>query len=83
MFGEYGFYCEDKMVGLLCEDRLFLKVTEPGKLFAPELDTASPYPGAKEQFVIPEDTFPDATWMHEMLRITWDALPSPKPKKKP
>jgi len=80
MFGEYAFYCENKLIGLICDNTLYFKVTEPGKAFAPELSTAPPYPGAKEQFVIPVEKFPDTEWLYELLRLTWDALPFPKPK---
>ena len=28
MFGEYGIYCNRKIVGVICDDQLFLKITE-------------------------------------------------------
>lgn len=28
MFGDYGLYCDGKIVGLICDDLLFLKVTD-------------------------------------------------------
>ena len=31
MFGEYGVYCDGKIVGLVCDDQLFVKVTEAGR----------------------------------------------------
>ena len=80
MFGEYGLYCEDKFVGVMCDNTLFLKLTEPGQAFAPELGTGSPYPGAKPHLIIPVDKFEDVQWMHDLLSITYDALPKPKPK---
>lgn len=83
MFGEYGLYCEDTFVGVICDNTLFLKVTSPGDVFAPDLDKGSPYPGAKKHFVVPIEKFTDAHWMYEMLDLTWAALPVPKPNKKP
>lgn len=83
MFGEYGIYCEDKFVGVICDNTLLLKVTEQGDSFAPHLEKESPYPGAKEHLVIPVEKFSDAEWMHELLDLTWAALPDRKPKKKP
>jgi TfoX/Sxy family transcriptional regulator of competence genes len=80
MFGEYGFYCENKMVGLICDNTLFFKITPVGQDFAPELSTGSPYPGAKAQFVIPAEKFHESEWLNELLQLTWDALPFPKPK---
>lgn len=33
MFGEYGIYCDGKMVALVCDDQLFIKPTLAGKAF--------------------------------------------------
>jgi DNA transformation protein len=33
MFGEYALYCGDKVVALVCDDTLFVKITEEGKEF--------------------------------------------------
>lgn len=83
MFGEYGIYCDDKFVGVICDNTLFLKPTTPGEEFAAGLDKGSPYPGAKEHLIVPVERFSDTEWMHELLDLTWAALPFPKPKKKP
>lgn len=80
MFGEYGMYCDDKFVGVLCDNTLFLKPTASGEAFAPELALGSPYPGAKQHLIVPVEKFEDAEWMHELLDITYQALPAPKPK---
>ena len=31
MFGEFALYCDGKLVALICDDRLFLKPTAPGR----------------------------------------------------
>lgn len=31
MFGEYGFFCDGKMVALVCDDQLFVKPTLAGE----------------------------------------------------
>ena len=33
MFGEYGLFCDGKMVALVCGDELFIKITPAGKAF--------------------------------------------------
>ena len=30
MFGDYGIYCDSKIFGLICDDRLYVKPTEAG-----------------------------------------------------
>jgi hypothetical protein len=42
---------------------------------------APPYPSAKLHFLI-EDQFEDSEWISELVRITTEELPAPKPRKK-
>ena len=82
MFGEYGLYCDGKIVGLICDDMLFLKVTAEGEAFGGDLEQRPAYPGAKPSLLIPAEQIEDADWLSELVRITEAALPTPKPKKK-
>jgi TfoX/Sxy family transcriptional regulator of competence genes len=80
MFGEYGvFYCE-KMVGLICDDQLFIKPTKIGQEILVDPMMGAPYPGAKPYFVIenPENR----ELLSKLILMTYDELPVPKPKKK-
>jgi TfoX/Sxy family transcriptional regulator of competence genes len=81
MFGDYGVYCNKKIVGLICDDQLYLKPTESGKMFIGDIIEAPPYPGAKNYFLI-EDKFEDREWISELIKITADALPLQKKKKR-
>jgi len=81
MFGEYALYCNEKVVALICDDRLFVKPTQEGRAFAGPLEEAPPYPGSKPFLLVEEDRFEDRDWMTEFIRITAAALPIPKPKK--
>lgn len=54
MFGDYCLYCEEKPVGLICDDVLFLKplsVLEP-LLHSEDKQLRPPYEGAKPHYVI-------------------------------
>ncbi len=81
MFGEYGLYSHDKLFGLICDNRLFVKPTEGGRAFIESVVEAPPYPGAKPSLLI-EDQIEDAEWLSELVRITTRELPVPKPKKR-
>jgi len=81
MFGEYGLYLGGKLVGLICDDRLFVKPTPGGRALAGAMEDAAPYPGAKPQMVVEADRWDDADWLAGLLRITAVELPAPKPKK--
>ncbi len=82
MFGEYGLYCDGKMVGTICDDQLFIKMNEPGKAFAEgHYHEASPYDGAKAALQIKADKLEDVAWLSELVRLSAEALPAPKAKK--
>jgi TfoX/Sxy family transcriptional regulator of competence genes len=79
MFGEYGIYCDGKICALFCDNKLFVKPTEPGRAFIQKPVEAPPYPGAKLYYLI-EEKIDDRRWVSELIRITADALPAPKPR---
>ena len=81
MFGEYGIYSDGKLFGLICDDKLFIKPTNSGRKFIGNVVEASPYEGAKPSFLI-EDKIEDSEWLSELVRISLNELPTPKPKKK-
>ena len=81
MFGEYGLYCNGKIMALICDNQLFIKPTIAGKAYIPNVVEAPPYPGAKPYFLI-EDQLDDREWMGHLVRITAEELPAPKPKTK-
>ena len=80
MFGEYGLYCDEKVVGLICGDVLYVKPTEISAEFGSDADLAPPYPGAKEYYRVPEERFHDVDRLHAFVQRTADALPLPKKK---
>ena len=79
MFGEYGVYFEEKIIGLVCDNQLFLKPTDAGRRVLGDVREAAPYPGAKPHFLIGEQ-LDDPELMTEVIRATAAALPAPKPK---
>ena len=81
IFGEYAIYCDEKVAALVCDNKLFIKPTINGRAFIGEVVEAPPYPGARMSFLV-EDKFEDREWISELVRITADELPMPKPKKK-
>lgn len=81
MFGEYGIYADGKMFGLICDNKLFIKITQAGTAFIKNPVMAPPYPGAKPIFLI-EEKIEDRYWLSELVKVTTAELPLPKPKKK-
>lgn len=81
MFGEYGIYLNGKLIGLICDNKLFIKPTESGRTFIGNVVEDSPYPGAKPIFLI-EEKIEDREWLSELVKLTFMELPIPKLKKK-
>jgi TfoX/Sxy family transcriptional regulator of competence genes len=81
MFGEYGLYCDDKIVMLICDDRVYLKKTDIGEtMLEGRFEYAPAYPGAKPSLLIAEDIIEDRELFPRLISSTAAALPMPKPK---
>jgi DNA transformation protein and related proteins len=78
MFGEAAVYLDGKMVGLVCDNQLFLKVTESGRARIGSPVEAPPFPGAKNWFLIAD--LDDPEFLADLVRATAEALPAPKIK---
>ena len=81
MFGEFALYLDGKIVALVCDDQLFLKPTESGKAFLGKIKEAPPYPGAKNYYLL-IDELDDPERLKEVVLVTAQALPEPKPPTK-
>jgi TfoX/Sxy family transcriptional regulator of competence genes len=81
MFGEYALYSNAKVIALICDNQLFIKPTQAGKSFIDHVVEAPPYPGAKLYFLI-EEQIDDRDWLSNLIRLTANELPVPKPKRK-
>ena len=83
MFGEYGIYCDGKIIGVICEDVLFLKSTQQGLEYCGnQTELAPAYEGAKPGIVITDKHLENIDWITKLVKITYQALPEAKPKKK-
>jgi TfoX/Sxy family transcriptional regulator of competence genes len=83
MFGEYALYVGNKVIALVCDETLFVKITDEGKTFVGEQYTEGfAYKGAKVSMQISENFIENREWLSELIEITALHLPEPKPKKK-
>lgn len=82
MFGEAAVYWDDRVVALICDDRLFVKVTPIAGKYLGEEHLFPPYPGAKPALLVPLEREADADWLCEWIRETAPHIPPPKVKKK-
>lgn len=80
MFGEAAVYLGDKVVGLVCDNQLFIKATEAGRAKIGEPTEAPPFAGATDWFLMADLDDPDL--LADIVRVTAEALPAAKIKAK-
>lgn len=82
MFGEYGIYCDGKIVAFIADDQFFVKPTIAGKAFIGDYIEGRPYSGAKPYLLISGDQWEDHEWLAQLIKVTAAELAVPAPKKK-
>ena len=78
LFGEAAIYHRDKVVGLVCDNQLFVKATETGRAKIGVPTEAPPFPGATNWFLMAD--LDDPEFLADLIRVTSAALPPPKIK---
>ncbi len=83
MFGGYCVYLDEKVVGLVCDGRIFVKLTPATATLAGWADQAPAYPGAKDSWRLPSGALvADPDRVVEAFRVTAAALPAKRPRKR-
>lgn len=80
MFGEYGLFYREKMVGVLSDNKLYIKPTEQGQAQLKHMILEQFYEQGKPYFLI-EDT-DDREQICQLIITTYEALPARKEKKR-
>lgn len=75
MFGDYGLYCGRTFFGLVCDNQLYVKITEPGLKMFPQQEQGCPYPGARPHFLVTE--LDDDRILSSLVRETCSVLAVP------
>ncbi len=82
MFGEYALYADGKVVGLVCDDQLYVKIAPASAELEKMCEKGEPYPGAKPQYVVEEDLLSKMPELADILLAIAESLLAKKPKKK-
>src|SRR3954465_8403080 len=54
MFGEYALYADGKVVALICDDRLYVKIVPASVELESQCELGNPYRGAKPHYIVDE-----------------------------
>lgn len=82
MFGEYALYADSKVVALICDDTLFVKVTPESSSLEEVCEQGAPYDGAKLHYVVGEEELELVENLPKLLLDVAAGLPAKKAKKK-
>jgi TfoX/Sxy family transcriptional regulator of competence genes len=78
MFGEYALYADNKVVALVCDDQLYVKILPESKELESICDKDEPYPGAKKHYTVEEDQISKLGHLPAILFDIADSLPAKK-----
>ena len=81
MFGEFALYADGKVVALICDDQLFVKIMPESMSLERTCERAAPFPGAKDYFLVPESAISSDRVLGDLLLRMAATLPYPKAKK--
>lgn len=82
MFGEYALYADSKVVGLICNDQLYVKILPESAELEDICDKDEAYPGSKKYYVVEEVQLSKIKNLPDILFDIAKSLPAKKPKKK-
>jgi TfoX/Sxy family transcriptional regulator of competence genes len=80
MFGEHGVYLGERMVGVICDGRLFVKNVAGSRAALPGVEPEPPFPSAGTAYLPTDDAEPEA--IRAALAAALAELP-PKKKRTP
>ena len=78
MMGDYCIYCNGVLFGLICDNGLYVKVTEAGEAVLEEVELRQPYEGAKDYFFV--NNVDDRDYLEDIIEAMLPELLSPKAK---
>lgn len=80
MMGDYCIYCNGVLFGLICDNNLYIKMTEAGEAVLDEVVLRPPYPSARDHFYI--TNVDDRDYLEDIIRATLPELMTSRSKAK-
>lgn len=78
MFGEYGLYCDEKVVAFICDDMLFVKILPENEQYSKNIPKAPAYPGSKDYYSVSYDKLVNQDWLRKFIQATAQGVPAKK-----
>lgn len=80
MFGEYALYADGKVVALVCDDQLYVKIVDASGELEAICEKDAPYPGAKPHYLVEESQLSHIHELPDILFAIAESLPAKKKK---
>jgi TfoX/Sxy family transcriptional regulator of competence genes len=80
MFGEFALYYDDKVVALICDSTVFVKITPASMEILTDNEKGPAYPGAKESFILSEEELENREFIRDLLERVAQDVPAKKKK---
>ena len=78
MFGEYALYANGKVVALICDDQLYVKILPASASLEKLCEKDAPYPSAKPHYVVEESQMAELDELPSILLNIAKSLPAKK-----
>ena len=82
MFGEYALYADGKVVALVCDDLLYVKILPASQELERQCEKGEPYPGAKPHYLVEEGQLSTVERLPAILCAAAEAISEKKHKAK-
>ena len=79
MFGEYALYADGKVVALICDDRLYVKIVPASRELEERCEAGPPYSGARPHYIVEEGQL---STIENLAAILFSIARSRAPKKR-
>jgi hypothetical protein len=83
MFGEYALYASGRVVGLVCDDRMYVKIVPASAELERLCEQGEPYPGAKPHYLVEEGQLSTIANLPVILGAIAETMPAKKKRKSP
>lgn len=80
MFGEYALYADGTVVGLVCDDLLYVKIVPASQALESLCEKDRPYPGARPHYLVEESQLSTIDNLSRILSDIARSAPAKKEK---
>jgi len=83
MFGEYALYADGRVVALICDDLLYVKILSASQELESLCEKGEPYPGARPHYIVEEGQLSTLPTLPKILCAIAESLAEKKRKAAP